>query len=298
MLIANICKLRNAAILAELSAKQPSIDFKRYNLIYGFNGSGKSTLSRCFAAIQGDRDTSRLPTDWEFELMISDGATVRVGAGNALSSHIAVFNDNFVTENLQWSSGKARPVFYIGKEQAEVAAELKKTEAAIPAAAERKVIAERLLRSEEQALTTFKREQARLISRVIRLANRKYEAPQLTNDYATLPLGVDATLDEKALSAHKELCRLEEAMAQLSKPAFNSEEAKQTLETAVGLLQQTPALTLIAELQKHPEMLLWVQEGSKYHVDHGLANCLLCGGPLSTPERRCWCGPWTKGSTR
>ena len=66
---------------------------------------------------------------------------------------------------------------------------------------------------------------------------------------------------------------------------FSSEEAKQTLETVINLLQQTPSLTVIAELQMHPEMLLWVQEGNNYHVDHGLNDCLFCGGPLTSDRK-------------
>ncbi|WP_315730722.1 MULTISPECIES: AAA family ATPase [unclassified Bradyrhizobium] len=281
MLIQNICKLRNAAILAELTAKAPSVDFKRYNLIYGFNGSGKSTLSRCFSALQG----YGLPAGWEFEVATSEGATVPATAGNALASHIAVFNDAFINENLQWSAGRARPVFYIGKEQAEVAAELRKTEAAIPVATEKQNTAELLLKSKEQALIVFRREQARAISREIRPANRKYEAPQLAADYENLDLGADAALDENVLSAHKELCRLEEAMPQISILTFSSDEAKNILETVIDLLQQTPSLTVIAELQRHPEMLLWVQEGRNYHVDHDLGDCLLCGGPLTSDRK-------------
>jgi wobble nucleotide-excising tRNase len=285
MLIENICKLQNAAILAELTAKAPSIGFKRYNLIYGFNGSGKSTLSRCFSALQGDGGNDRLPAGWEFEVATSEGATVQASVGNALRSHIAVFNDTFINDNLQWSAGKARPVFYIGKEQAEVAAELRKTEAAIPVATEKQNAAEQLLKSKEQALANFMRDQARAISREIRPANRKYEAPQLTTDYGNLDLGADAALDASVLSAHKELCRLEEAMPQISVLEFSSDEAKQTLQTLINLLQQTPNLTVIAELQKHPEMLLWVQEGNKYHVDHRLNDCLFCGGPLSEDRK-------------
>ena len=51
-----------------------------------------------------------------------------------LSGHIAVFNEDFIEENLQWSAGRAKPVFYIGREQAELAAELAKAEAEIPLA--------------------------------------------------------------------------------------------------------------------------------------------------------------------
>jgi wobble nucleotide-excising tRNase len=286
MLIANIAKLRNAGILADRTAKTPSVGFRRFNLIYGFNGSGKSTLSRCFSAMQVDPPSGRLPADCEFEFGTDDGHTIDARTGNALSNVIAVFNEDFIDANLQWSAGKARPVFYIGKEQAEVAAELKKTEASIPAALERKVAAERLLKTKEQQLTTFKREHARLISQDIRHANRKYEAPQLTSDYSKLELASGCKLDDANLTAQREMCRRDEAMPPLSVLRYEDEPVVNMVNGVIELLKETPSLTVIPELQKHSEMLRWVQEGSEYHDLHGLDVCLLCNGPLTADRKK------------
>jgi len=286
MFIDNISKLHNAGILADRSSKSPSLGLKRFNLIYGFNGSGKSTLSRCFAAMQADSSSATLPTGCEFEFTTNDGTTVRAEVGNPLNTRLAVFNDDFINLNLQWSAGRARPVFYIGKEQAELAADLTKTEAALPPASARKVAAERMLRSMEQQLATFKREQARSISQDIRPANRKYEAPQLTSDYANLDLGPTAKLDDELLAAHREVCRREEAMPALLTLDYDRVSTENALGEAVNLLQRTPSLTIIAELEKHPEMLRWIQEGSDYHQHNGLETCLLCGGPFSDARKQ------------
>lgn len=285
MLITNISKLSSAGVSAERNAKSPSIDFKRFNLIYGFNGSGKSTLSRCLAAMQSDPPPARLPAGCEFEFLTSEGTTVKAGAGNSLSNRLAVFNEDFIDLNLQWSAGRAKPVFYIGREQAELAAELAKKEAALPVANERKIAAEALFRAKEQQLANFKRTHARTVSAELRQGNRKYEAPQLTSDYANLDLGPSAKLDDNALAAEREVCRLEEAMPTLEELEFETRAASDALQNAATLLQQTPSLTIIAELQKYPEMLLWVKEGSSYHQEHGLETCLLCGGELSKERK-------------
>ena len=137
-------------------------------------------------------------------------------------ARLAVFNEDFIDLNLQWSAGRARPVFYIGREQAQLAAELAKAEAALPAANERKIAAERLFRAKEQQLATFKREHARTISTELRQANRRYEAPQLTSDYSSLDLGPTAKLDDDALTAEREVCRLEEAMPTLAPLEFDT----------------------------------------------------------------------------
>jgi wobble nucleotide-excising tRNase len=286
MLIINIAKLFNAGVLAERTQQSPSIGFKRFNLIYGFNGSGKSTLSRCFAALQADGTAGRLPSGCEFEFVIDTSATVCVGPSNILSRHIAVFNEDFIEENLQWSAGRAKPVFYIGREQAELAAELAKAEAEIPLANERKTAADRLLRAKEQQLTNFKREHARAISNELRQANRKYEAPQLTADFTNLDLGHDAKLDDEALAAQREVCRLEAPMPQLNEFAFGTEVIASALKAAGQLATHTPSVTIIAELENHPDMLMWVKEGSTYHINHGLDACLLCGGELTAARKQ------------
>lgn len=286
MLIANISKLSSAGVLADRTAKSPSIGFKRFNLIYGFNGSGKSTLSRCFAAMQSEPPPARLPAGCEFEVVTSDGLTVKAGSGNALNSQLAVFNGDFIDLNLQWSAGRAKPVFYIGKEQAELAVQLAKTEAALPTASEKKTAAERLLRSKDQQLVVFKREHARTISQELRQTNRKYEAPHLTADYSSLDLGPGATLNDDVLAAEREVCRLEEAMPTLEAFEFDTAITAEALQKAALLIQQTPSLSVIAELQEHPEMLLWVKDGSVYHQEHGLGSCLLCGGPFSDERKK------------
>jgi wobble nucleotide-excising tRNase len=221
----------------------------------------------------------------EYEFATDTGATVRANRGNILSGRIAVFNEDFVEENLQWSAGRAKPVFYIGREQAELAAELTKTEAELPIANERKLAADRLLHTKEQQLATFKREHARTIAQELRQANRKYEAPQLTNDFNTLSLGEDAKLDAETLAAQREVCRLEAPLPALSEIIIETATIAAKLKIAGELALKTPSLTTIAELEKHPEMLLWVRDGNTYHQDHGLQSCLFCGGML-TAERK------------
>ncbi|RJF70879.1 AAA family ATPase [Rhodopseudomonas palustris] len=285
MLIRNISRLQNAGILAARTSKTPSIDFKKFNLIYGFNGSGKSTLSRCLSAIQSTSSRDLLPNRCEIELVTDTGQTLRIGTASASGIRLAVFNEDFVNLNLQWSAGKARPVFYIGEEQAEAAEGLRAAEAAIPAAKERLAGAERLVATSERQISAFKRDLARTIAQEIRLTNRKYEAPQLTTDYATLELDAKSLLDETILSAVREVCRREEAMPALLKLDFDTASIRDVLLKTGSLMQETPSLTIIPELETHSEMLRWVHEGAEYHGDHDLNECLLCGGPLSAKRK-------------
>ncbi|MET1756996.1 AAA family ATPase [Novosphingobium sp. RD2P27] len=61
-------------IYAARGARSPSLDFRRYNLIYGFNGSGKSRLSRLFASLESGEPHPKLPQGGTFEVTLDDGA--------------------------------------------------------------------------------------------------------------------------------------------------------------------------------------------------------------------------------
>lgn len=125
--IVNIPVLKGMGILADRTAKSPSLELRQYNLIYGFNGSGKSTLSRLFASLEAGKPDPKLPTGGAFGFTMDDAAAYSsTGPLTGLEKRVLVFNGDFVERNLQWTVGKANPVFFIGADQAEAAAELAK----------------------------------------------------------------------------------------------------------------------------------------------------------------------------
>jgi len=285
-IISNIRALNEAGVLAERTARTSPLSLRRYNLIYGFNGSGKSTLSRLFASLQSGNRDGKLPPACAFEFELDDGAILGCpGRLMGLEQRVLVFNADFVEHNLRWAAGTANPVFYIGREQAELAAELARQEAAMPAAQLRRTNADALLKAKEKAFATFKRERARLVAENLRLRNRKYEAPQLVQDFGTLNLGPDANLPDERLEAAKAACRLDEPMARVNELAFQDRPVVEMISQARELAAQTAGTVVIAELGQHPDMVLWVREGAAYHNAHDLETCLFCTGPIQ-PARR------------
>lgn len=188
-IIRSIRRLRGAGVLANRTAQSPNLGFLRYNLIYGFNGSGKSTLSRIIASLQQGSRSDRLPSDCEFEIEMDDGSKyVCPEAMTGLESRVLVFNADFVEKNLQWSVGRANPVFYIGREQTERASELAKLEASLPKIQEQANATADLAKAKGKTLANFRRDLARAVAERLQLRGRRYEAPQLEGDYAELSL--------------------------------------------------------------------------------------------------------------
>ena len=131
-IIANIKSLQGMGIYADRGARSPSLQFRRYNLVYGFNGSGKSTLSRLFASLEAGEPHPKLPESGTFEVALDDGSVFGCPTNPVgLEQRLLVFNSDFIEQNLQWAAGRANPVFYIGADQAEAANELTKVEGEI-----------------------------------------------------------------------------------------------------------------------------------------------------------------------
>lgn len=131
-IITNIFLLKNAGIFTERTANSTALNLRKFNLVYGFNGSGKTTLSRIFASLEAGSLHPKLPQNCLFEITLSDGTKLGVPSNPCgLERRMLVFNSDFIEKNLQWQLGKASPVFFIGAEQSEKAAELANCEKSI-----------------------------------------------------------------------------------------------------------------------------------------------------------------------
>lgn len=161
-MITNIKSLQGMGIYADRGAQSPCLQFRRYNLVYGFNGSGKSTLSRLFASLEAGGPHPKLPDSGTFEVTLDDGSAFGCTTNPiGLEQRLLVFNSDYIEQNLQWAAGRASPVFYIGADQAEAANELTKLEGDIIQAEAKKEAAVATEKAAEKTFTNFKRERAR-----------------------------------------------------------------------------------------------------------------------------------------
>ena len=89
---------------------------------------------------------------------------------------------DFIGEHLQWEKGVAKSIFYISREQAGVAEELRKAEAALPTREAAKAGAEKIVGEREKTLKTYCTERAKAVYGALQLGSRKYEASHLKGD--------------------------------------------------------------------------------------------------------------------
>ncbi|WP_283179041.1 AAA family ATPase [Gemmobacter sp. 24YEA27] len=285
-IVSNIKSLQGMGIYADRGARSPSLKFRRYNLVYGFNGSGKSTLSRLFASLEAGRPHPKLPVGGTFEVALEDGSAFGCPTNPVgLEQRILVFNSDYIEQNLQWAVGRANPVFYIGADQAEAANELTKVERDIIKADAKKESASITEKAAEKTLVSFKRERAKSVASRLHLANRKYEAPALAKDYDTWKDDYGPALTDDELKVAEDTCRLAEPMPRLEMISFDKATIVAAYRFIVDVCGQSLATVALDEVQKYPDILLWLKQGHEYHESHGIADCLLCGNAIS-PERR------------
>lgn len=285
-IITNIRSMKGMGIHADRNAKSASLDLRQLNLIYGFNGSGKSTLSRLFASLQVGAPHSRLPEGCSFEVSLDDGSAHGHPSNPAgLEKRVLVFNADYIEQNLQWSAGVANPVFYIGAEQAEAAAELTKIEGEIVQTETAKVLAVSAEKAAEKAFGTFKRERAKSIATHLHLGSRKYEAPAFSKDYDSWKDDTGTGLTDDEFRAAEETRRLAEPMPTIEPVVLDEASIGNAYRFIVEICAQSLAEIALDEIERHPSMLMWVKQGHEFHSANEIENCLYCGNVV-TIERR------------
>ena len=122
-MIKKIVEIKNLGIFKHYRCNGSIPEFKRFNIIYGWNGSGKTTLSQLFTAFDG----SKLPEhpDIKYKIETSDGEYTQERPYN---KEIRVFNQDYVSENIDVLTGKANPIYILGEKNKKLAEEIRKDE--------------------------------------------------------------------------------------------------------------------------------------------------------------------------
>jgi wobble nucleotide-excising tRNase len=278
--------MQGVGIFADRTARSPSLQLRRYNLIYGFNGSGKSTLSRLFASLQTGALHPKLPQEGSFDVELDDGAVIGWPAkSSGLEQRLLVFNSDYIEQNLQWSAGRANPVFYIGADQADAANELNRTEQDIQKSEAAKEMAVEAEKSADKIFANFKRERAKLVALHLHLGNRKYEAPALAKDYQSWKAYDGPALTNDELKAAEDTRRLAEPMPRIDPLEFDASNIQKAYTYITDMCGQSLATVALEEAQRFPDMLLWLKRGHEFHERNGLETCLFCGNDISGERR-------------
>ena len=123
-MITSIDKIKQFGIYKDFEKTKELQPFCKYNLFYGWNGSGKSTLARLFYSIQ----KKKIHDDFGgcvFEISLENGNKLTESNICDFDINIAVFNDDFIKENIDWNE-TVKTILIISEEKIEEQKSLKK----------------------------------------------------------------------------------------------------------------------------------------------------------------------------
>ncbi|WP_198534125.1 AAA family ATPase [Aquidulcibacter paucihalophilus] len=272
----------NLGVFRNCRTADDECNFKQLNLLYGFNGSGKTTLTRIFSSLEKGELCALLPAGGRFEIELYDGTLISNENNlGALKQNIAVFNTDFVEDNFQWKVGSAKPVFYIGKDQAETGKKLREAALKREPLETQKLASEQAKGKADRAFATFKTITGRAIGEAI--ADRNFNARNLDSEFARGDRDDSALLDEQGRKQLRTLI-LQDAPPPKVTELGALDGFREFAERSRACLSETVGTATLRELTDHPSMVGWVKAGQEYHRTNNLDDCLLCGNPF-TPER-------------
>ncbi len=119
-----ITKIKGFGVLDNFKTEQVVKPFNTYNLIYGWNGSGKTTLARLLRCLETKSNHAEY-NDADFSIDLDKNGKVE----SKTYSHnldIRVFNQDFVSDNLNLFDAQTKPIIFISKEKVDEKKELDK----------------------------------------------------------------------------------------------------------------------------------------------------------------------------
>ena len=274
--IRKIKSVRNAGIFRALDSNPDLPDFADKNLIYGFNGSGKSTLSRILASLGKSQVSDKLPAGCSFAVTLADGKDLHVSDEDSIADIVLVFNTDFISENLSWDDGKAKPVFYLGKEHSGALERIDKLKGEVPSLESQEKSSSSASNALAKAFNQFKTDKARIVATELQLG-RKFNATNLENDCANWNSDDDPQLTDDEVAALKSLIHADAPLPKISKVDAPDSQLADLRKSTQPLIEGTYSTLAIEELNGHESMAAWVREGLHYHQGNELSNCLFCG---------------------
>jgi wobble nucleotide-excising tRNase len=263
------------------------LEFRRYNLIYGWNGSGKTTLSNLFARLA--KRESIVEGNVEFEI---DGRAV---AGTELATvadlpHVRVFNREFVEASVFASTTPLGAIYYFGEANVEKQKELDALKIELAAAETATAKAQENKATAERRLEEFCVQQAKTIKELLTAAGGGGAYNNYNKSDFKQRCGLIGAAPANHLLAEADKTALKQQKDALPKPALTVDVVSYPVLEAARLatekrLNTTVVSQALDHLVQHPDVAAWVKQGLPLHMGKAKPiTCEFCRNEV-TPQR-------------
>lgn len=289
-MIDRIDKVENLGIFKPIQ-KSAIQDFNRYNLIYGWNGSGKSTLSRLFAIL--GNSTYDLDQRLKYTIIANNKKVTEKEVGKF--HNIAVFNEDFVKENIDWD-GILNSILLMDESNInEVKAYNSLKEELY--GSDNNAGLNSVLKKKLESIEKQEKEISKTLSTIAKTVKEHYQVMETTNSYymnydkkkvQTLIenteelLTKDDLLDEENLKAEiKKSKPLKKAKIEYEISKTDIEDVKTLISGTKEIVERKVSAIVIEELKNNIQISSWVNDGLELHKSNNLKKCAFCGADIS-----------------
>jgi len=282
-MITQINKIKNLGVFKDYTVNNALPGFVKFNLVYGWNGSGKTTLSELFTVLKGGVLEDHPDLEYKFT---SNG--VVYSNNKPYEKNIRVFNQNYISENIDTVSGSAKSIFILGKENKELAEIIRQDEKILNGDPETEnnigKINELNLKIEElSAKEKEKNKQFTDVARIISANTSGVSARNYNKNNAENAFG---KLGSKQILSNEDRDEYSLTLKQQQKdlhPVINdavTENIDEIITDSRLLLKKTVETTVIKRLKENSDISKWVEDGLNLHETKKLENCEFCNQPL------------------
>lgn len=284
-MITRIEKIKNLGIFTDYKWDSNLPEFKRFNLIYGWNGSGKTTLSQLFASLE--KNKSEIYPTLEYNIQTNAG---NVTQEDVFTKKIRVFNQDYISENIDISNGTANSIFILGKENKELAEEIKQDEIILYGNSGKKDDYGKIkeLTQKNEKLKRKEIEKGRRFTDVARIISANISGISARNYRKNNAEAAFAKLRAKQLLTNDEIEQCLRALKQEEKPHISEieigtieKEINSITQKSQNILQRTVKNVIIERLKDHPDISKWVEQGFELHSKNNPSNCEFCNQPYT-----------------
>ncbi len=281
-MILKIKNIKNFGVFNKDLIDHPSLEFKRYNLIYGWNASGKTTLSRLLRCFELETIHSDFPNS-EFQLQMEDKSSPNHKNLDKISN-IRVFNKDFIDENIFTGEGRAKPIYYIGEEDIEKKKKLENLKKIRECKENKKDSKQKYLQEKEKEEDNFIKSKSSEIKNVLRTGeNDEYTNYDKSNfkskikqiDKETHKILPENELDQKKIRIKQNLKGNIDFFQE--KDLFDEQDIKDVNE----ILEKEVISEIIEKLKHNEDLNKWIKEGLSLYNQSDKSICHFCEQPVS-----------------
>lgn len=286
-MITKIKKIKNLGIFTDYKWDSSLLEFKRFNLIYGWNGSGKTTLSQLFASFETGK--SEIYPELEYEIQTAGGNFTQK---NIFNKKIRVFNREYISENIEILSGKAKPIFILGKENKELADAIKQDEKILYGDQDKKGDIGKIkeLDQKKKELDRKEKEKGKNFTNVAKIISTNTSGVSARNYRKNNAEQAFSKLKAKQILSEEDINKFSLTLKQRERSILNelsigdiNENVNIIILKAKSLLHSTVETAMIERLKENPDISKWVEQGLTLHTKNS-SNCEFCNQPL--PSKR------------